>query len=175
MKLVLLYGLPGVGKKTVAKKLAEKTDYKLLDNHLVLDLVRSLLPQKYPASVRIAREIRAMLLDGLIEIGEKGTVTTFAGGSAGAADTIKNWIERVEGKGGQIYFVELRADLEVIRKRIEEPDRKGGYKVMYQHELDEFLQKDYFKGIPGRESLVIDNTNLPPEECANFIIEKLGL
>src|SRR5690606_6532473 len=40
MKLVFIYGPPGVGKLTVAKELAKITDYKIFHNHLTVDLLR---------------------------------------------------------------------------------------------------------------------------------------
>ena len=41
MRLIFIYGLPAVGKLTVAKELAAKTGYKLFHNHLVVDLLIS--------------------------------------------------------------------------------------------------------------------------------------
>ena len=39
MKLVILYGPPGVGKLTVGRELAARTGFKLFHNHLTVDLV----------------------------------------------------------------------------------------------------------------------------------------
>jgi shikimate kinase len=41
LRLIFLHGLPGVGKLTVARELAQLTDYKLFHNHLAVDLVES--------------------------------------------------------------------------------------------------------------------------------------
>jgi broad-specificity NMP kinase len=41
MRLIFLYGLPGVGKLTVARELAEFTGFKVFHNHLTVDLVGS--------------------------------------------------------------------------------------------------------------------------------------
>src|SRR5260370_40198109 len=41
MKLIFLYGLPGVGKLTVARELAKLTGSRIFHNHLVVDLVDS--------------------------------------------------------------------------------------------------------------------------------------
>lgn len=177
MNSIILYGIPGVGKRTVGEKIAEKLGYKFLQNHTVLDFCLSFFPDRinYPICLEVATSVRKAILIGLIDAGEKGVVNTFAGGSPGAFERIKSWVDTTEEHGGKVFLVELQASLEVIRKRIEEPDRKKWHKITKQEELDEFLQKDYFKGIPGRESFVIDNTNVSPEECANLIIEKLGL
>lgn len=175
MKFIVLYGIPGSGKKTVGLELEKLTGIQLMDNHGVIDLVRKFIPQKFPVSVSIARQIRIMLIKGLIEINAPGLITTIAGGSSGAVTYIQECIGLVEKSGGQVHLVELKCGLEEVRKRIEHPSRKQHFKIVTQQELDEFLQKDYFKGLPGRQSLVIDNTHLSPEECAQKIIQELNL
>lgn len=175
MKFIVLYGIPGSGKKTVGLELEKLTGIQLMDNHSVIDLVRKFIPQKFPISVSIARQIRLMLVKGLLEINAPGLITTIAGGSSGAVTYVQECIDLVEKNGGEAHLVELKCDLDEVRKRIEHPSRKQHFKVVTQHELDEFLQKDYFKGLPGRKSLVIDNTHLTPEECAQKIVQELGL
>lgn len=175
MKFIVLYGIPGVGKKTVGLELERITGIQLMDNHLVIDVVRKFIPQKFPVSVSIAREIRLLILKGLLEINSPGLIVTIAGGSAGAVTYIKECIDLVERNGGQGHLVELQCDLAEVRKRIEHPSRKEHFKVVTQQELDEFLQKDYFKGLPDKKSLVINNTHLTPVECANKIVESLNL
>jgi tRNA uridine 5-carbamoylmethylation protein Kti12 len=41
MKLVFIYGPPAVGKLTVATELAKLTGFKLFDNHVSIDFVKS--------------------------------------------------------------------------------------------------------------------------------------
>ena len=42
MKLIALYGPPGVGKLTIARVLAKTTGYKVLHNHLTIELLCAL-------------------------------------------------------------------------------------------------------------------------------------
>ena len=42
MKLILIYGPPGVGKLSVAKELKQLTGFPVLHNHLVADLIWSI-------------------------------------------------------------------------------------------------------------------------------------
>ena len=44
MRLVFVYGPPGVGKLTVARELAGRTGFKLLPNHLTANLASALYP-----------------------------------------------------------------------------------------------------------------------------------
>jgi hypothetical protein len=50
MRLVVLYGPPGVGKLTVGTALSELTGFKLFLNHLTVNLVTSVFP---PGSMRV--------------------------------------------------------------------------------------------------------------------------
>ena len=43
MRLVVLYGPPGVGKLTVGTELSELTGFKLFHNHLTVNLVTSVI------------------------------------------------------------------------------------------------------------------------------------
>ena len=42
MRLVYIHGAPAVGKLTVAKSLAQLTNARLFDNHVSINLARSL-------------------------------------------------------------------------------------------------------------------------------------
>jgi len=58
MRLVYLYGPPGVGKLTVARELVALTGFKLFHNHLTVDLVRSLFPFDSEPYSRLMRQFR---------------------------------------------------------------------------------------------------------------------
>src|ERR1700687_711257 len=58
MRLVVLYGPPGVGKLTIGTELSELTGFKLFHNHLTVDLVTSVFPPGSEAWNRLARRIR---------------------------------------------------------------------------------------------------------------------
>ncbi len=49
MKVIFLYGPPAVGKLTIAKVIAEKTGYKLLHNHLIVNPIAEIFPFENPA------------------------------------------------------------------------------------------------------------------------------
>ena len=58
MRLVFLYGPPGVGKLTVASALSALTGYRLFHNHLNVDLVTAIFPPSTEAWNRPAHRIR---------------------------------------------------------------------------------------------------------------------
>ncbi len=55
MRLVFIYGPPGVGKLTVATALATLTGYRLCHNHLTVNLVTALFPPKPPPGIASPR------------------------------------------------------------------------------------------------------------------------
>ena len=57
MDLVVLAGLPGVGKLTVGRVLADVTGYRLFHNHLTVDLALSLFEFGSQPFVELREEI----------------------------------------------------------------------------------------------------------------------
>jgi tRNA uridine 5-carbamoylmethylation protein Kti12 len=53
VRLVLLYGPPAVGKLTIAKVLANKIDYKLLHNHLIVNPIAEIFPFEWSAMMSL--------------------------------------------------------------------------------------------------------------------------
>lgn len=166
MHFVVIYGLPGVGKKTVGKALETLTGYPLLDNHSILDIVRKFVPWPSPESTELGRNIRRDIIRGALAAGQRGIITTVAGGSQGAKETVQEWVGIVEKSGGRVSFVKLKCHIEVLLTRIASPSRQGTYKTTTKEELDEFLKKDYFKGLPEREPCTIDTTDMSPNQAA---------
>lgn len=170
MHLVLIYGVPGTGKKTVGQALEKVSGYPLLDNHRVLDIVRQFVPWPSKPSIDLARNFRTDLITAASQTGTKGMITTFAGGSPGAGEVVEQWVKVVEGSGGRTTLVQLTCAYEELVSRIQQPSRTGGYKSVTKDELDAFLKKDYFKGLAGRHAITIDTTALPPEVAAKEIM-----
>ncbi len=83
--------------------------------------------------------------------------------------------ELVEGQGGSVDFVQLTCETAVQEQRVTDTSRRGrkldsveALRVMSQtHDLSQ--------AIPGRESVLIDTTHLPPSEAAQRIAAELAL
>jgi hypothetical protein len=56
MKLIFIYGMPAVGKLTVAQELAAITGYRLFHNHLVVDLLLTVFEFGGPQFVALREE-----------------------------------------------------------------------------------------------------------------------
>jgi hypothetical protein len=77
---------------------------------------------------------------------------------------------------GRICFVRLTCSLEALEGRIEAPDRVARGKLASVQQLRADMSRlELFGSLPGRESLAIDNTDLPPAEAALRIAAHYGL
>jgi hypothetical protein len=77
----------------------------------------------------------------------------------------------VERHGGRIQFVQLTCDRDILHKRVQDPGRSVMGKLTDITLVREFYERhELFSPIAGRESLLIDNTHLLPEEAARLII-----
>lgn len=171
MDLLFIYGPGGVGKKTIAKKVAQRTGYLLLDNHLVIDIVRTFIPWPSQRSVEVARNFRIELIKGAIEAGKPGVIMTVGGTSNGIIEYMKFLTELVEGHGGKVCFVGLTCEYDTLVSRLNAPERQGTFKTANKEELDASLKRGYFRGLSGRESLRLDTTSIDPVENAEKILE----
>ena len=173
--IILLYGLPGVGKQTVGEELEKLTGLPLLNNHLVLDIVQKFIPKEFPEGKGVEKGFRIDLLNGVLKTKLKGMIITFTCGSSGAEEFIKECVACAETHNGAIHLVELQCSMDELVKRIKEPSRLLHTKISTEEELQEFLEQPNAKASASRPATIIDNSNLPPKDCAALIAQKLQL
>ncbi len=175
MKMVIIYGPPGVGKLTVAKKLAAKTGFKLFHNHLTTDLVASFFEIWSDPFWAALDEVRDLLFT-IASDSELDIIFTFVYESGIKDRLLKKYIDIYEKRGGTVYLVQLKASMDALRSRIAEPDRKNYFKLYGTDALKSYLLKiNPFLEVSGRDSLVIDNTNLSVDEVVEKIIASYKL
>ena len=84
MRVVVLCGLPGVGKLTVARGLAQLHGYRVFHIHLVFDAVEALFPFGSPPFVELRNRLWLELLSRAVD--EKGPDIVFTIARDGALD-----------------------------------------------------------------------------------------
>ncbi len=176
MKLVFIYGPPGVGKLTVAQELAKLTGYKLFHNHLTVDLVFSVFDFGTRPFVELREKIWMMVFQRAKEEGVPGVIFTFAPEGSVPEHFIPDVIKLIEDDRNTIHFVELTCHPEELRKRIVNPSRSKYAKGMSPDDVEKYYQRDHL--IPASvhaRKFMIDTTTVSPSETATRIAEHYSL
>ncbi|HEX6412333.1 MAG TPA: AAA family ATPase [Burkholderiales bacterium] len=176
MKLVTLYGPPGVGKLTTASALAELTGFKLFHNHLTFDLVRSLFDFPSAPFGKLAERIRLSAFEAAAEAGLSGVIFTLVYAAPEDDAFMQKMIDAVERRGGELLFVRLQCDAATHEERVRAPERERYGKIVGARSLREAMARwNLSSRIPMRESLEIDNSSLSAEAVARRIADHFRL
>ncbi len=175
MKLVFIYGQPGVGKLTVAKELAKITGYKLFHNHLTADLAFLLFPFGTKECFDLADKLRLDLIEAAAKYNIKGMIFTFVYGVKISEENrdvafVKKVVGIVRRHRGEILFAKLICDEKELRRRIRHPTRKAFQKLRKVKNLL-LTRKKYILDatIPSGKSYIIDNTRISAKKAAAMI------
>lgn len=176
MKLVVIYGPPGIGKLTVAKELSKLTDHKVLHNHLTIDMLESVLDRGHQSFWSLLDSYRVQLIEAAAKENVSGIILTTVNIKDKDDAFIKDLITTMNRYCGSIHFVKLECNKDELRRRIKDPSREKFRKITDFAVLEEFAAKnDMFSQIPFVDSLKIDNTSISAQETAKLIQERCGL
>lgn len=175
MKLVILYGPPAVGKLSVAQALAARTGFRVLHNHLLIDLSYALFSWG-EQSRAFARHLRDISLEAAREGGVAGVIVTFV--YARDRDAyILGLCDRAEAQGDDICLVHLTCEMGTLEARVTEPSRGVFDKLTTVAGLREKLETldAPFGRMQGRESLSLETDRRTPEAVAEAVQRYFGL
>ena len=186
MKLVLIFGPQAVGKMTVGQELAKITGLKLFHNHMTIDLVSNFFSYNSLEGRYLVNTYRMEMFKTVARSNLEGLIFTFQW----CFEDILDWeqTEKVSNifkeQGGEVYYVELEADLNERLRRNETSNRLENKPTKRNVEQSkEFLlraeKKHRCNSYPGeiqeKNYIRIDNNNLPANEVAKMIKEKFDL
>jgi hypothetical protein len=176
MKLIFIYGMPAVGKLTVAKELASLTGYKLFHNHLVVDCLLSVFDFGSAPFVALREEIWLSVFDHACRSQLPGLIFTFAPERTVRPEFIGETLKVVERGGGEVVFVELVCPLAELKARMDSPSRLR-YQKLTSLPLFEQLHVDgYFDASYMPEPrMTVDTSLCTPVEAALQLAQRLGL
>lgn len=175
--LILIFGPAAVGKMTVGQELRKITGYHLLHNHMVIDLITEFVEFDSPAFHRLAWP----LWQGIIEECAKqraGLILTF--GPYFMRDHHEEWSAPYRAAGMRVYYVELSAPIEARIERNETANRRQHKNVAWAtHERLRALEQGNINvghdWVDESQFLLIDNTDVPPDEAASMIKQRFAL
>ena len=170
MKLVVIYGPPAVGKLTVATELSKLTGYKILHNHLVIDLIESVLGRDNKKFWELIDSYRLHLVDIAAQEKVNGVILTSVNIKGQDDEFIKNLQRVLDKHSGPVHFVQLNCDMPALKSRLNGPSRSHHKKLTDPKIFDDFVAKyQVFEPISFVESLKINNTDIPAVEAARMI------
>lgn len=171
MKLVVLYGPPGVGKLTVARILAKKTGFKVLHNHLTIELLCSLFDWGSKPYNKLVKKYRFELLEMADKYGVKGVITTFVYGAEADDKEMRELLRRMKRRKVKVCFVKLESSQAELERRIKHESRKAFTKIRHVKNLRDLMKKfDVQATIPVGDNLIVDTTSLTPIQVSQKII-----
>lgn len=187
MDLILLVGPQAVGKMTVGKALEERIEARLLFNHETIDLFARFLGytgETFSLSESVRLDLFKAFTENPKSNATQGIIFTVVAGFDQERDwkVLGDWTELFLDAGGNVYFVELEADLsERLERnksdyRLEKKPSKRNLDFseaelldsMKKHRLNS--QAGEVEGnLPGVHYLRLNTTALSAEETADSI------
>lgn len=176
VQLVFLYGPPGVGKYTLGVELAARTGFRLLHNHLTVNLVSAVFERDSDAWLRLLRSVRRDILSEAARYGVDLIMTGVFSGTSEHGEAWRTMLEPVEAQGGSVLFVQLTCERAELFRRVAQENRRALDKLVDPARLSESLERfDMFSAAPFGRHLCLDITHVAPSDAATAIIQHYGI
>lgn len=173
MKLIIIHGPPAAGKLTVGTELSRLTGYRLFHNHVSIDCVKTVFDFGTPLFWRVIEDVRRDIISAAAREGID-VIHTFCYEFGVDDEHFSKLIASAEDHGGKVHIVLLICDDEERRRRIANESRVRIGKLVDPESIG--LKKiDLTSPFPGRETLILDTTDTPPDRVAQQIVERFGL
>ncbi len=183
MKLLIIFAPIATGKMTVAQELAKITDFKVFHNHHTIDLVTEYFAFGTPQFKKLTKLIRSSITEEAAKANINLIETyVWALNQASDREEIDHYKNIVESNGGDVYFVELEADLNERLARNKTENRLKHKKKRSAEETEKTLlewEQKHRMNTKGdgtffypERYMKINNTNLAPDAVAKMIKEK---
>lgn len=175
MKLLFIYGAPAVGKFTVACEIAKLCNFKVFHNHLSIDCIKPIFDFGTPSFEKLIPLIRREVISEAVRT-QTDLIFTFCYAKGIDDQQVFELTELVENGGGEICFILLTAQIEELRKRVADESRQMMQKIKTTEMLARYFENyELFSPVPHRPSLIIDNTETPPDAVAKQIVKRFEL
>lgn len=173
MHLIFLHGVPGVGKRTIAKELANELGFPFLDFQNLTHLLGPVFGYNSDTFGSLRNSAYKEILDAALQLPEDGLIASFTYDRFVDLSQYGEFIETAKSSGGIGLFVGLTCDEEELKGRVDDPTRqaaKGDGLAMME---DDFSQTQLeTPDLPG-PSITINTTGEAPEHTVQNILATL--
>jgi hypothetical protein len=176
MKLLFLHGPPAVGKLTIAREVARLTGWRVLHNHLVVDLALAIHDFGTPGFMAYREQLWMSAVRRAIAEGLSGLIFTFNPERTVHQYFIDELFTEVKNAGSEIVVVELTATEAAIEQRLTAESRKQ-YRKLVDLELYRKLRDEgnFRTPVIPKAVLRIDTEKRTPGEAAATISAMLSM
>ncbi len=183
--IILLTGLPGVGKRTVAEVIAKHTNIRFSDHHDLTDPILKLFGDDYQIFWDLTPDMWGKLnavidvyLSAIADVCSRNDSFILTEMMFDQQPYHKIFydkvLEVVKKRGATFIPIRLLCDEEELAKRVQSEDRKKYFKTR-DPELSRKRSKEitvFYSHHPNE--VTINNTNKSPEEVCNSILEAIN-
>ena len=167
VRIVVLCGLPGVGKLTIAGELARTHGYRVFHNHLVFDAVEALFPFGSPAFVELRERLWVELLCRAVQEQVGDVIFTIARDRGLDATFLVRLVPALSRLGAEVHCMELSCSDAVLEQRVASVERSRFGKVCSAERFRELRSAGAFPRFsmpPG--TVAIDTSGLSVSQAA---------
>jgi hypothetical protein len=191
--IIVLNGFPGVGKLTILKEakklLPGKT--RLVDNHVLIDAVAALHPERSTTHHNLRRLVRKPIFEEIRNMArDEGYVFLMLACLVEQSDNdtafLDEYVDLVRGTSVPLFWINARCDEERIKERVGSPERCQSGKtkltdvdtvigLMHEHDLINPLERGYTDD--GSVNLWVRNLDMngSKEQTTASLLKMVGL
>lgn len=166
-------GLPGVGKLTIGRLVAEQWGGRLLDSHSVYNVGFALTTPKTPEFYETVRAVRAVAYDRALQLDAAVPLVLTNAHFDDSAWGNEGWdaaIDLARRRGSKLYIAVLHCDRAEHDGRIRSPERAGKRKPQDPDFYTAAAKGRRLIDRGGDALLHLDTTGLSPQESAARLI-----
>ncbi|WP_157448720.1 AAA family ATPase [Deinococcus peraridilitoris] len=179
--LVYLLGWPGVGKLSVARTMARRTGWRVVDNHLINDPIFHVVGADgvtpLPDGTRpLVRRVRAAVFEAMTSVAPAhlGYIMTNMLVESENDRLIFSQVEEIARHRNAVFLpVLLTCEEHELRRRIITPERAERLKARSVEVLDHYLTQHTLLVPDHPDLLTLDTTHLSAEQAAHGVLAHL--
>lgn len=173
MHLIFLHGVPGVGKRTIARALASELGFPFLDFQNLAHLIGPVFGYNSGTFGELRNNSYKQILEAALDLPEDGLIASFTYDDFIDLAHYAAFIETARASGGIGLFVGLTCDDDELRGRVDDPGRQAAKANDLSVMEDDFGDGELeTPDLPG-PSITINTTGETPEDTVQNILAML--